>query len=139
MGVVGGACLLANEPGQRCGEAGGAGLNAEGCAQTFLCVNADDALMFRYCNYDCTNGEPCPVQTMCLQLTGVPTKACVYNSAMGGIAAGGACTPDQACATGYLCEGGTCKPQCDRPGATCASGTCTAFTDGNQTVGYVCK
>src|SRR5579859_1747305 len=129
MGVVGGACLVANGPGERCGQSGGTGLNAAGCAQNLQCVNADNALMFRYCNYDCTHGEPCPAQTTCTQLTGVATKACIYNSAMGGKAAGAACVPTDQCDQGLLCAGGTCKPQCDRPGATCATGTCTAFTD----------
>jgi len=142
MGVVGGACLLANGPGERCGQMGGVGLNAEGCAQNLLCVNADDALMFRYCVYECTGNLPCPAQTMCLQLNGVATQACAYDSVSGGLMPGAACMANQACATGYLCDflgSGTCKPQCDRAGATCAAGTCTALTDGARTVGYVCK
>jgi hypothetical protein len=139
MGVVGGACIVANGPGERCGESGGTGLNAEGCAQSMLCVNADDAGMFRYCNLDCTNGEACPAQTTCTQLTGVPAKACIYDTAPNGVAAGGACGAGMPCAENLLCESGTCKPQCDRAGATCAAGTCTALTGGAQTVGYVCK
>jgi hypothetical protein len=138
MGVVGGACLAANGPGERCGETGVTDKNADGCAQGLLCINADDPGMFRYCNYDCTGNLPCPIQTACLQLTGVPTMACVYDSIAGGVAPGAACKPNDSCQTGYLCDG-TCKPQCDRAGATCASGTCTAITDGSRTVGYVCK
>jgi hypothetical protein len=138
LGVVGGACLIANGPGERCGQMGVTGPSAEGCAQSLLCVNADDPGMFRYCVYDCTGNLACPAQTMCLQLTGVATEACVYNSVTGGLAAGTACMSSSACAVGLLCDG-TCKPQCDRVGAACASGTCTALSDGNRTVGYVCK
>jgi hypothetical protein len=138
MGVVGGACLLANEQGQRCGDSGGPGLNPEGCAQSLLCVNADDNGMFRYCVQDCTAGQTCPLQTSCLQLNGVTTSACAYDSANGGLPAGAACKPGDSCQTGYLCDT-VCRPQCDRTGATCATGSCTALTDGTTTVGYVCK
>jgi hypothetical protein len=80
----------------------------------------------------------CPIQSACLQLNGVATKACVIDSVMGGLAAGAACGPTDACVTGYLCDG-TCKPQCDRAGAACPSGSCTALSDGTGTVGYVCR
>jgi hypothetical protein len=138
-GVVGGACLVANGPGERCGQANTTGKNAEGCAQGLICVNADTAGDFRYCVYDCTGNAACPIQTACLQLTGVTTQACAYISIDNStLAPGDACTANQSCDTGYLCDG-TCKPQCDRVGATCASGTCTALSDGARTVGYVCK
>ncbi len=137
-GVVGGACLPANGPGERCGESGVSGVSTEGCAQGLICVNADDAGMFRYCVYDCTGNTSCPIQTACLPLTGTNTMACAYDSMASGLAPGATCKPNDSCVTGYLCDG-TCKPQCDRTGANCASGSCTALSDGTRTVGYVCE
>jgi hypothetical protein len=136
-GVVGGACLKANGPGERCGQSGVSGDNALGCAQGLYCVNADDAAMFRYCVYDCATAS-CPIQTSCLTLVGGAGKACAFDSVTGGLAPGATCQPNDSCQTGYLCDG-TCKPQCDRAGATCATGTCTALSDGARVVGYVCK
>ena len=96
-GVVGGACLLANGPGERCGQTGGTGLNAQGCAQTLLCVNADDPGMFRYCAYDCTaDGERVRFKAPACSSTGSATKACVLDeeSSANGLAPGAACTPE---------------------------------------------
>jgi hypothetical protein len=139
MGVVGGGCVPGNGPGERCGESGVSGDNALGCAQGMVCVNADPAGMNRYCVYDCTGNLSCPVQTSCLTLSSSTQMACAFDSITNGVAAGGACQPNDQCAIGLLCADGTCKPQCDRPGATCASGSCTALTDGTRTSGYVCK
>jgi hypothetical protein len=139
MGVVGGGCLLANGPGERCGVTGDTGPNGLGCAQDLICVNADDAGMFRYCVYPCQKDADCPIQTGCLQLNNSTQKACAYLEAPQGLAPGATCTPaTQGCQTGYLCDG-ICRQQCDRAGATCASGTCQPLTDQGRVVGYICK
>jgi hypothetical protein len=145
-GMVGGACLFANGPGERCGVPGSATNSGRGCAQGTYCVAIDEADTLRYCSYDC-GSTPCPAQLLCLTLTDPATgqpagRACVSSARPNGKTAGSPCAPTglpaDACLTGLLCDG-TCKPECDGPGAACASGTCTRLTFGTRIVGYVCK
>ncbi|MFI5288543.1 MAG: hypothetical protein ACHQ17_02790 [Polyangia bacterium] len=145
MGVVGGACLVGNGAGERCGaDASNMPFGHGLCAQNLTC--AGDASGKAYCLWNCGAQADCPVQTSCFQITNqqqmVVGMACTYNAGASGVASGSACTPaGQACITDNLCDT-TCKPQCDGPGATCASGTCTALTDaakGQKLIGYVCK
>jgi hypothetical protein len=143
---AGAACLPGNTPGTRCGrDPGGAGFGNVFCGQLTTCVNADAAKMFRYCNYKCGSQADCPAQTTCQPLydsTGNPIgNVCAYTSGPNGNKdLGQACTSSDVCKTGQLCDG-TCLPQCDGPGATCATGTCTVVNDtaSGRTIGYVCK
>jgi hypothetical protein len=135
-GAAGGACLPGNFSGWRCGQdsSTGALFGFGVCAQGLTCIDADST--HRYCAYVCTSAADCPAQTMCDPLSD-GTSACAY--AAGTAAAGATCTANSNdCVDGQLCDG-TCKTQCDGPGATCASGTCTALTDGNKFIGFVCK
>jgi hypothetical protein len=142
-GAAGGACLIANGPGERCG-AFGTGMSAEGCGQGLICINADEGGQFRYCAYDCSAGQGCPLQTTCSVLidptTNTPTggKACAYLSVQGGILPGQPCQAADACIPNSVCDT-TCRIQCDRLGATCGAGTCTALMDGALVIAYVCK
>ena len=131
-GAAGGACLPGNGAGTRCGQDASGALIGNGlCAQGLTCIDADAT--HRYCAYVCTSAADCPAQTTCDALSD-NTNAC-------GFAAG---TATRTCGSGNcidteLCDSGTCEPQCDGPGATCASGSCTALTDGSKIIGYVCK
>jgi len=145
MGVVGGACLAGNGAGERCGtDTSGMPFGHGLCAQNLTC--AGDASGNAYCLWNCGGQSDCPVQTSCSPITNqnqmVVGMACTYNAGASGVASGSACDPaGQACITANLCDT-TCKPQCDGPGASCASGTCTALTDaakGGKLIGYVCK
>ncbi len=146
---AGAACLPGNSPGERCGRNpnGTPAFGVPFCGQLTACVNADQAQMFRYCSYRCTSQTDCPAQTTCKPYftNGQPDGlVCAYNSGPNGNKnLGDACTAADVCKTGLLCAG-TCLPQCDGPGATCASGTCTLVTDGGdmasgKIIGYVCK
>jgi hypothetical protein len=147
-GVVGGACLPGNAPGQRCGRdpTSGSDFGNAFCGQLTACVNADAAKLFRYCSYKCTTQSDCPAQTTCVPLMdamGNPLgDVCSYNPGPNGNKSlGQACTPSDVCQSGLLCDG-TCIPQCDGPGATCAAGgSCTRLDDPatGKVVGYVCK
>ncbi len=145
-GVVGQACLVGNDPGERCGrDANGAPFYNLFCDQLTVCVNADAAKLFRYCNYFCNTQPDCPAQTTCQPLfdpSGNPIgNVCAYNSGPNGNKdLGQTCTPSDTCKTGQLCDG-VCRAQCDGPGGTCASGTCTRLDDpaSGKVIGYVCK
>jgi hypothetical protein len=142
-GLAGGACVLANGPGQRCGlDPTGKPYGNGGCAQGTECVNEDAAGRYRYCAYDCSRASDCPMYTACLALSssGAPLgMACALDSSDNGTRnIGDACSAVDVCKPGALCDG-TCKPQCDGPSASCPSGTCTALVDGTRTVGYLCK
>jgi len=147
-GSAGKACLPGNAALTRCGLNPAGGIFGDGfCAQGFECVNADTAQQLRYCMYDCPNSNAdCPAQTTCQALfdpkTGnVVGNVCALVSNDGGKAPGDACVVGvDKCRTGSLCDG-VCRPQCDGPGGSCASGTCTALTDTakNKLVGYVCE
>jgi hypothetical protein len=144
---AGGACLPGNTPGERCSRDPVTG-NPFGeviCGQLTVCVNADAAQMFRYCSYKCVTQSDCPAQTTCQQLTdsmGNPIgNVCAYNSGPNGNKMlGEACTNSDVCQAGQLCAG-VCAPQCDGPGAACASGTCTRIDDptNGKVIGYVCE
>jgi hypothetical protein len=146
-GVVGKACVPGNSPGERCGsDASGAPYGLRACGQLTVCVNADAAKMFRYCNYKCESQADCPAQTTCQVLfdsTGNPIgNVCAFNSGPNGNKdLGQPCTLSDVCKTGQLCDGSNCLVQCDGPGATCVSGTCTVVNDtaGGRIIGYVCK
>lgn len=137
-GSIGAGCLFGLGAGERCG----AGVEKP-CAQRLTC--AGPAAGTPNCLHECEGQTDCPQQTVCAEIRdqnmNVIGKACQYISGEFGQPAGANCQPTDACTTGHLCEGGTCKPQCDGPGATCAVGTCQAFVDTatNKTVGYVCK
>lgn len=143
---AGAACLPGNDPGTRCGrDASGAPFGNVFCGQLAVCVNADQAQMFRYCNYKCVAQPDCPAQTVCQTYTdsqGNPLgNVCAYTSGPNGNKdLGQTCTATDTCKTGQLCDG-TCLPQCDGPGATCATGTCTVVNDtaSGKVIGYVCK
>jgi hypothetical protein len=133
-GVVGGVCVPGNAAGERCDTTFGKG----GCAQALMCLTYAGG---GYCGAYCASDADCPAQTFCADITsgGQPVgKACAYGNNAQGKAAGAACAATDVCVDGYLCDG-TCKPQCDGPGGTCASGTCTKLADGAKTIGYVCK
>jgi hypothetical protein len=148
---AGAACLPGNAPGTRCGRdtSTGQGFGNIFCGQLTVCVNADPARIYRYCNYKCNSQTDCPAQTTCQPLMdtqgNVIGNVCAYNSgANGNKNAGDACTFSDVCKTGLLCSaatGGTCQTQCDGPGGTCATGTCTAVDDpaSGKVIGYVCK
>ena len=144
---AGAACLPGNAPGERCGRdsSTGAAFGNIFCGQLTVCVNADAAKLFRYCNYKCSSQADCPAQTTCQALfdaQGNPIgDVCAYNSGPSGNKdLGQTCTAADTCKAGQLCDG-TCLPQCDGPGATCATGTCTVVNDtaSGKIVGYVCK
>lgn len=151
-GVVGKACVPGNTPGQRCGvdSSTGAPFYNRFCGQLTTCVNADPSLMFRYCSYKCSSQADCPAQTTCQPLYAstpdmgqvVIGNVCAYVSgANGNKDLGQACTPaSDVCKLGQLCDG-MCRLQCDGPGATCATGTCTEVDDtaSGKIIGYVCK
>jgi hypothetical protein len=145
-GVIGSACLPGNDPGTRCGrDASGHPFGNVFCSQLSLCVNADPAGAYRYCNYKCTAQTVCPAQTTCVPVTdamGMPLgSVCAYTSGPNGTKnAGDACSGTDICKTGLLCDG-VCRSQCDGPGAPCASGTCTRLDDPatSKVIGYVCK
>jgi hypothetical protein len=144
---AGAACLPGNAPGVRCARDSSTG-NPFGnvfCGQLTVCVNADQALMFRYCNYKCVSQADCPAQTTCEELMdgsgNLIGNVCAYNSGPNGNKSlGEACTNTDVCQTGQLCAG-VCAPQCDGPGAACTSGTCTRIDDpaNGKVIGYVCK
>src|SRR5262249_3948155 len=115
------------------------------CGQLALCVNADPAGMYRYCNYKCTMPSQCPADTTCVQVVdsmGNPIgNVCAYTSGPNGNKdLGQACGPTDTCKTGQLCDT-VCRAQCNGPGASCASGTCTRLDDtaSGKVIGYVCK
>ena len=144
---AGAACLPGNAPGTRCGNdpSTHAPFGNGICGQLTLCINADAALMFRYCNYKCASQADCPAQTTCQPAQDAMGNSlgnvCAYNSGPNGNKdLGQTCTASDTCKTGQLCDG-TCLPQCDGPGATCATGTCTEVDDtqSGKIIGYVCK
>jgi hypothetical protein len=144
-GVKGGACLPGNGPGERCGSSPtGQPYGHGGCAQGTACVNEDTAGQYRYCVYECQLPGDCPTYSTCLAETDPGTgtvigHACALDSSENGTkAVGQACTAAEACRAGFLCDS-ICRPQCDGPGASCASGTCTSLVDGARVVGYVCR
>ena len=147
-GLVGQACVPGNAPGERCG-LDGSGMPPYGlksCGQLTVCVNADAAQDFLYCNYKCETQADCPAQTICQALFDKDNNpignVCAYTAGPNGTKdLGQACTPaTDVCKTGQLCDG-TCLPQCDGPGAACATGTCTVVNDTatGRVIGYVCK
>jgi hypothetical protein len=142
-GVVGGGCFPANGPAERCGVDNMGMLFGRGtCAQTLTC--AGPASGAAYCLYDCLVQSDCPAQTTCAPIRNQQGMqiglACQFNSGAAGKPAGAACSATDACITGHVCDT-TCKPQCDGPSATCASGTCQKLVDGtnNKTIAWVCK
>ncbi len=144
---AGAACLPGNQPGERCGHdpTTMAPFGNVFCGQLAICVNADAAQQFHYCNYKCGSQADCPAQTTCQPLMdsmgNVIGNVCAYNSGPNGNKdLGQACTASDVCKTGQLCAG-TCATQCDGPGATCASGTCTRVDDpaSGKIIGYVCQ
>jgi hypothetical protein len=145
-GVVGHACLPGNAPGQRCGsDSTGKVFGLGYCGQLTACVNADAAQQFRYCNYKCTLQSDCPQQTVCEPLMdnqgNTIGNVCAYNSGPNGNKdLGQACGANDVCKQGQLCDT-VCRAQCDGPGATCATGSCTELDDpsDNRVIGYVCK
>jgi hypothetical protein len=144
-GVIGGACLAANGPGLRCGlDPMGKPYGQGGCAQGLSCVNEDNAGMFRYCAYNCMAPSDCPTGTSCVSLVdgsgATVGHACALDSGDTGTkGVGEACgSAADVCKTGLLCET-TCRTQCDGPGAACTTGTCSALSDGNKILGYVCQ
>ncbi len=112
-----------------------------GCAQNLLCGESAGSTR-SYCLPDCTTQADCPPHANCVPFMSGMTvvgMACAYDTGPGGIAVGMACGATDSCVNDTLCESGTCKPQCEGPGGTCASGTCTAVVEGSKTLGYVCK
>jgi hypothetical protein len=146
-GTLGGACLPANGPGERCGNDPAGNPYGNGiCEQGTACFSSDTGGLSqgtqRYCFYICFGqNSTCPQQTACdTQMGSMPFNACDIQHQPMGKALGAACTiGTDVCALGGVCDGTTCKPQCDGPKGTCASGTCTAVNDGMRIVGYVCK
>jgi hypothetical protein len=141
-GTLGGACLPGNGPGERCGTDPGGNPFGHGiCQQGTGCFASDTMGQQSYCVYICFGqNSMCPQQTACDIMQGsMPFYGCDVQH-LNGKALGAACTiGTDNCALGGICDGTTCKPQCDGPNATCASGTCTAITDGMRIVGYACK
>lgn len=147
MGVVGGACLVGNGPGERCGaDTQGKPIGNGVCAQGLTCAGASSGNA--YCLWNCNqSATECPIETACVTITNQAQMtvgmACTYTAQAGGAATGMTCNPASlVCATGNLCDGTTCRVQCDGPGATCQGGTCTALTDpqkSGEIYGYVCK
>ena len=146
-GVVGKACVPGNPPGERCSVNMSTGLPYYNkfCGQLTTCVNSDPSLVFKYCNYKCSSGSDCPAQTTCQPLLdsmhNLIGNVCAYLSGPNGNKdLGQACAGSDVCKTGQLCAG-TCLPQCDGPGATCTTGTCTEVDDTakGMIIGYVCK
>jgi hypothetical protein len=147
-GTAGKACLPGNAPGTRCGKdaATGALFGSGICQQTFQCVAADQAKLFRYCLYECNGQADCPAQTTCRVLFDSSGNAignvCAIDSGdLGNKDLGQVCVVGvDTCKTGQLCDG-VCRPQCDGPGATCARGACTLLLDTakQKVIGYVCK
>ena len=143
---AGGACLPGNEPGTRCSRDATTGqpFGNVFCGQLTLCVNADAAKIFRYCNYLCNVQADCPAQTICQAYTssdGTSGHVCAYASGPNGNKnLGDPCGPGDVCKAGQLCDG-VCRTQCDGPGAACASGTCTRLDDpaSGKVIGYVCR
>jgi len=140
---AGAACLPGNDPGVRCGRDAttNAPFGNAVCRQLTTCVNADAANVFRYCNYKCSSQADCPAQTTCQALTDGSGNVCAYNSGPNGNKdLGQTCTNSDTCKAGQLCAG-VCALQCDGPGATCATGTCTRVDDpaSGKVIGYVCK
>jgi hypothetical protein len=145
-GNAGGACFPGNTAGQRCGEIVGpdGGLTPflyGGCAQNLLCGSSAGSAK-PYCLPECATQADCPAHSNCVQFNnaqGQPVaKACAYDTGPGGKAVGSTCAAADSCITDTLCDG-TCDAQCDGPGGTCATGTCTAVVEGTKTLGYVCK
>jgi hypothetical protein len=150
-GVIGAGCLLANAAGERCGN----GFNHDTCADQLICAGSqgpDGGVGPSYCNYDCSaDSTVCPAQTQCTQIVDNVTQqvigsACVYVvNTTSGKNLGEACGPTDQCKPGLLCDLGaaspTCQTQCDGPGGTCTSGTCSEVKDTakNKTIGFVCK
>jgi hypothetical protein len=138
-GAAGGACFPANTEGERCGTTFGPGMG--GCAQSLFCVSAAGTTN-AYCSPVCTQQSDCPAHTGCVAILNSMMMtigmACAYDYGPNGLAEGSKCGATDSCISNTLCDG-TCLPQCDGPGGTCASGTCTAVTEGSATLGYVCK
>lgn len=144
-GQVGAACFLGNSAGERCDQVPGPDgglvnfLNG-GCAQNLLCGRSAGS-MKDYCLPTCTTQADCPAHTGCVTFTDSMNNpvgmACAYDTGPSGALEGSACTAATSCITDTLCDA-TCLPQCDGPGGTCATGTCTAVLEGTATLGYVC-
>jgi hypothetical protein len=140
-GPAGGGCFPENMVGERCNSTFGAG----GCAQNLICFSSAGTTN-QYCLPYCKANSDCPAHTGCVQIVEqlpdggqMPVAmACAYDYGPGGKAIGSTCGATDMCISASLCDG-TCLPQCDGPGATCATGTCTAVVEGTSTIGYVCK
>jgi hypothetical protein len=144
---AGAVCLPGNGPGERCGlDASGTPHGHGLCQQGLACIASDTAKTFEYCMYLCFGSDSiCPEETQCDYVPG-PTPFNVCNILHQGASVkmlGDTCViGTDVCALGSLCDGTTCKTQCDGPSATCAAGTsCTAITDTRlmKILGYVCK
>jgi hypothetical protein len=142
-GMPSAACLPANGAGERCGtDATGMPYGHGICAQGLGCFSYDAPGTTRYCNYICFGqNSMCPQQTACDIMMGtMPFYACDVQHIPNPKALGAACTlGTDVCASGAVCDGTTCKPQCDGPQGVCANGSCTAVMDGMRIVAYVCK
>jgi hypothetical protein len=146
-GVVGAACLPGNAAGTRCGYGTtGAPIGNGICAQGLSCVSDDPQRQTRYCMYLCATQADCPAQTACRPLLDPATGAqigSVCALAQGGPAAKGLGQPcvigSDTCDLGLLCDGSTCKPQCDGPSGSCPSGVCSPISDGGRVVAFVCE
>jgi hypothetical protein len=145
-GSVGGACFYGNTAGERCDEVAGpdGGLVPflhGGCAQNLICARSAGSVK-DYCLPICVTQADCPAHMNCVQFTNSMNQpvamACAYDTGPGGKATGTTCGATDSCITDDLCSS-TCLVQCDGPGGTCATGTCTAVVEGTQTLGYVCK
>jgi hypothetical protein len=139
-GPAGGGCFPANSVGERCNTTYGAGA----CAQNLICFSSAGT-MKAYCLPYCKTAADCPAHTGCVQIVEIVdggqvpiAKACAYDYGPTGKTIGSTCGAMDSCISDSLCDG-TCLPQCDGPGGTCATGTCTAVMEGSTTIGYVCK
>jgi hypothetical protein len=141
-----GACLHANGAGERCGEdANKMPFHYGNCQDGTLCVNEDQAGMYAFCMYKCTNKPgDCPAETTCLGLQMGGSVCAIQSSDQTNLKLGDACTAQDVCPVNSLCDG-TCKPGCNGPWdkTTCMNNTtCTAISDpktNDKIAGYVCK
>jgi hypothetical protein len=146
-GPAGGGCFPENTVGERCNSTFGTG----GCAQNLICFSSAGTTN-SYCLPFCKTNADCPMHTGCVQIieqladggTMPVGMACAYDYGPTGKAIGSACGATDMCISDSLCAPGgdagtSCLPQCDGPGAMCATGTCTAVVEGTSTIGYVCK
>lgn len=141
-----GACLHANGAGERCGQdANKMPFNYGNCQDGTLCVNEDQAGMYAFCMYKCTNKPgDCPAETTCLSLQNGGSVCAIQSSDQTTMKLGDACTSGDVCPVDSLCDT-TCKQGCNGPWdkTTCMNNTtCQAIADpktNNKIAGYVCK